>query len=228
MCKCTEGSPGAVGGVLDVIALCALVDLGVELLLSPGVAILARVPHVAVDGITPLVRCLDSRTGSGSILELPGASPPVLVVVILRTSVALSTESWGLLARLSFVVCQNIRCIQPLGVVVEEAALLVEAVGAHPLPLAVHEGRLLPAVIHRGPEIIGAVGEGAVGPVLDAVSPVVRVVNTHPCLVIPQVISPFSVPSSAVKQRAAEIEIAIENQVCDVLAIRCQSMRIHY
>ena len=228
MFKSTESSPGAVGGVLYVIALGALVDLGVELLLSPGVAILARVPHVAVDRITPLVCCLDSRTGCGPILELPGASPPVLVVVILRTSVALSTESWGLLARLSFVVGQNISRIQPLGVVVEEAALLVQTVGAHPLPLAVHEGRLLPAVIHRGPEIIGAVGEGAVGPVLDAVPPVVRVVDTHPRLVIPQVISPFSVPSSAVKQRAAEIKIVIENQVCDVLAIRCQSMRIHY
>ena len=213
MSKCTECAPGAVGSVLDVITLGALVDLGVELLLGPGVAILARVPHVAVDGIAPLIRCLDSRTGCGPILELPGAPSPVLVIVILRTGVALSTESWGLLARLSFVVGQNISCVQPLGVVVEEAALLVQTVGAHPLPLAVHEGRLLPGVIDRGPEIIGAVGEGAVGPVLDAVSPVVSVMDAHPGLVIPQVISPLSVPGSAVKQRAAEIEIAIENQV---------------
>jgi hypothetical protein len=33
--KCTEGSPGAVAGVLNVVALGGLVDLGMELLLCP-------------------------------------------------------------------------------------------------------------------------------------------------------------------------------------------------
>jgi hypothetical protein len=33
--KCTEGSPRAVAGVLNVVALGGLVDLGMELLLCP-------------------------------------------------------------------------------------------------------------------------------------------------------------------------------------------------
>ena len=205
--ECTECAPGAVGSVLDVITLGALVDLGVELLLCPGVAVLARVAHVTVDRVAPLVRRLDRGTRGGPVLELPGAPPSVLVVVILGTSIALSAQTRRLLARLSFVVCQDVGGVEPLGVVVEEAALLVQAVGAHPLALAVHQSRLLPAVIDRGPEIIGAVGEGAVRPVLDAVAPVVSVVDTHPRLVIPQVISPLCVPCSAMKQRAAEMRM---------------------
>ena len=208
MCECTEGSPGAVGSVLDVITLGALVDLRVELLLCPGVAVLARVAHVAVHGVAPLIRGFDRGAGRGPVLELPRTPPPILVVVILGAGVALSAQPRGLLARLCFVVGQHVGGVEPLGVVVEEAALLVEAVGAHPLPLAIHEGRLLPAVVHRGPEIVGAVGEGAVRPVLDAVAPVVRVVDAHPRLVIPQVISPLRVPGSAVKQGAAEMKIA--------------------
>ena len=210
MRECTESASGAVGSVLDVVTLGALVDLGVELLLRPGVAVLARVPHVAVDGVAPLIRRLDCGARGGPVLVLAGAPPPVLVVVILRTGVALSAETWWLLARLSFVVGQDVGGVEPLGVVVEEAALLVQAVGAHPLALAVHQRRLLPGVIDRGPEIIGAVGKGAVRPVLDAVAPVVGVMDTHPRLVIPQVVSPLCVPGSAMEQGAAEMRIVFK------------------
>ena len=48
------------------------------------------VPLVAVGGVPPLVRCLDCRTRSAPVLELLGTPPPVLVVVELRTRVALS------------------------------------------------------------------------------------------------------------------------------------------
>ena len=58
MCECTECAPGAVGSVLDVITLGALVDLGVELLLCPGVAILAVVTALARHGVSPLVSSL--------------------------------------------------------------------------------------------------------------------------------------------------------------------------
>ena len=90
MCEGAEGPAGAVGGVLDVVTLGRLVDLGVELLLGPGVAVLAVVPLVAVGRVPPLVRCLDCRTRSAPVLELLGTPPPVLVVVKLRTRVALS------------------------------------------------------------------------------------------------------------------------------------------
>ena len=125
MCKCTECAPGTVGSVLDVITLGRLVDLGVELLLGPGVAVLTRVAHLAVDGVAPLVRRLYRGAGGGPVLVLPGAPPPVLVVVILRAGVALSTQTGRLLARFGFVVCQDVGRVQPLGVVVEEAALLI-------------------------------------------------------------------------------------------------------
>ena len=90
MCEGTECSSGTVAGVDDVIAFGGLVDLGVELLLGPGVAVLAVVPLVAVGRVPPLVRCLDCRTRSAPVLELLGTPPPVLVVVKLRTRVALS------------------------------------------------------------------------------------------------------------------------------------------
>ncbi len=55
----------------------------------PGMAILAIVPTITVDGIAPLVRRLDVGTGRRPVLELLRASPPVLVVVELGAGVPL-------------------------------------------------------------------------------------------------------------------------------------------
>ena len=95
MCKCTECAPGTVGSVLDVITLGRLVDLGVELLLSPGVAVLTRVAHLAVDGVAPLVRRLHRGARRRAVLELLGTPPPVLVVVELGARVPLPAENMG-------------------------------------------------------------------------------------------------------------------------------------
>ena len=55
-------------------------------------------------------------------------------------------------------------------------------------------------------EIAESVGEGAVGPVLDAEAPVVGVVDAHPRLVILQVVATLSVSGGAMEKRAAEIK----------------------
>ena len=75
------------------------------------------------------------------ILEFLGAAPLVLVVVELGAGVALPAQPRRLLAGLCLVVGQHVGRVQPLGVVVEEAALLVEAVEAdHRVHLAVLDG----------------------------------------------------------------------------------------
>ena len=47
-------------------------------------------------------------------------------------------------------------------------------------------------------------GKGAMGAVLDAVAPVVCVVDTHPRLVIPQVVPSLRVPGCSVEQWTSE------------------------
>lgn len=63
MCKRTEGTTWAEVLLLDVIALGALVDLRVKLLLSPGVTIGAIVFVFAVGRVAPLVTLLHTGTG---------------------------------------------------------------------------------------------------------------------------------------------------------------------
>ena len=65
MRKGAERAPGAVGGVLYVVALCGLVYFRVELLLCAGVAVLALVPRIAGHGVAPLVARLHLRARGG-------------------------------------------------------------------------------------------------------------------------------------------------------------------
>ena len=110
MGKCTEGAPRAIARVLDVVTLCRLVNLWVELLLSPaklefrwlagsrlylvggdipGVAVLAIVSCITVHGVAPLVGSLHRRAGGAAVLVLSRAASPVLVVVELGTRIPL-------------------------------------------------------------------------------------------------------------------------------------------
>ena len=66
MSECTESAPRAVAGVLDVVALGGLVDLWMELLLCPRVAVLAVLSGLAGHGVAPLVPCFDLWTGRRS------------------------------------------------------------------------------------------------------------------------------------------------------------------
>ena len=122
-----------------------------------------------------------------------------MTVLMLKTIIP--AEPRWFLARFCFVIGQDICSVQPLGVIVEEAALLVQAVGAEPVlgPRLQHLA-LLPAVVHRGPQVVGAVGEGAVGAVLDAVAAVVGVVDAHAGLVVAEVVAPLRVPGSSVQE----------------------------
>ena len=97
--------------------------------------ILAVVARITVHGVPPLVRSLHGRAGGGPVLVLLGAASPVLVVVELGTGVPLATQPGGLLAGLGLVVRQDVGGVQPLGVVVQERALLVQAIWSHSIIL---------------------------------------------------------------------------------------------
>ena len=56
--------------------------------------------------------------------------------MVLRTGVSLAAQPGRLLAGLSFVVGQHVRGVLPLGVVVEEVALLVQRVWSHSVLVA--------------------------------------------------------------------------------------------
>ena len=58
-------------------------------------------------------------------------------------------------------------------------------------------------VVDGRAEVVGAVGEGAVRPVLDAVAAVVGVVHAHARLVILEVVPPLRVARRPVQERAA-------------------------
>lgn len=127
-----------------------------KLLLGARVAVLTRVPGLALSRIAPLVAAFDLRARGRAVLVLPRAPPLVLekkrrnpfcerkvpsekdmkrrmnphfVVVVLRTRVALTTKSRRFLADLRFVVRQHVPGVLPLGIVVHHATLLVEDVG---------------------------------------------------------------------------------------------------
>merc|ERR1719382_153083 len=201
MGKCTEGAPRAIARVLDVVTLCRLVNLGVELLLSPGVAVLAIVSCITVRRVAPLVGSLHRGTGGAAVLVLPWTPPPVLVVVELGTSIALPTQPGRLLARLRLVVGEHVGRVQPLGVVVQQASLLVQAVWTKPILITrlVHFP-CFPAIVHGRSEVVCPMGESAMGSVLDTVAAVVCVVDAHPGLVIPQVVPSLRVPGCSVEQ----------------------------
>ena len=95
MCKCTKCSAGTIASVLNVVTFGRFVDLGVELLLCAGVTVLTIVTTITVNWITPFFSNLDCRTRGGSILVLAWTSPPVLVVVKLRTCIPLPEDKMG-------------------------------------------------------------------------------------------------------------------------------------
>ena len=118
--------------------------------------VLAVVPRITVHGVAPLVRGLDGGAGGGPILVLLGAASPILVIVELGTSVALATQPGGLLAGFCLVVGQHVGGVQPLGVVVQERPLLVQAIWSHPVILAsIQHFFLLPRceiIINQSPD----------------------------------------------------------------------------
>ena len=127
---------------------------------------------------------LHNRTSTNScspVFVLLGAPPPVFIVVELRAGVSLSAQSRWFLARLSFVVCQHVRRVQPLRIIIEQGALLVQAVGAHPVIVAVHHLPLFSAVVHWWSEIICSVGECTMWAIFDAeTSAIIRVLTPLP------------------------------------------------
>ena len=99
-----------------VVAFGRLVNFGMELLFGSGVAVGAVVAALAVGGFSPLVAVFHVGTRRRSILERLGTSPAIFVVVILRASVALPTQTRRTTALIRLVVGQHKRRALPLGV----------------------------------------------------------------------------------------------------------------
>lgn len=79
------------------------------------------------------------------VLIFLGTPPLVLIVVKLRARVSLPAQTGRLLARLRLVVGQDVRRVQPFGVVVQETPFFVEAVlTSQVVGLAVLYGLQLP------------------------------------------------------------------------------------
>lgn len=71
MRKGTKEPPGAVAGLLHIVALGGLVYLGVELLLGACVAVPAAVPGLAVTRLPPLLTVLHVWTWSATVFIFP-------------------------------------------------------------------------------------------------------------------------------------------------------------
>ncbi len=132
------------------------------------------------------------------VFELLRTPPLVFVVVKLGTGVALATEARGFLAGFGFVVCQDIGCVQPFWIIVQQAPLLVEAVRSYDGiggGLAVLDGGELANVVDGWPEIVVAVGKSTMGPIFHAEPSVVGVVDAHSRLVIFEMVPSLRVSS---------------------------------
>lgn len=78
--------------LLNIIALGALVDLRVKLLLSSRVAVLTLLVILAVARLAPLVALLDARTGRRAVVEVLWRPTTVPVVVVLWTGISVERK----------------------------------------------------------------------------------------------------------------------------------------
>lgn len=110
--------------------------------------------------------------------------------MILWTRVALATESWGSFALLGLVVTEHIIRVLPPGVFTDCVAVLVEI--GHQDTVGVDLASILtknlplnfPDVVHGVSEVVQAVRERTVRPVLNAVAAGVRVIDADSRFVI--------------------------------------------
>lgn len=201
MCESTEDSSWTVTSLLYVIALGRFVNFRMELLFRARMTINTVITLIAIAWFAPFFSMFDVWTGGRAILVLPGAPSLVLTVVVLGAGVTLPAQSGRSLAGLGLVVAEHVGRVLPLGVLVHEVALLVEDVGPVSGGVGI-EVRILHRldlldIVDRRPEVVVAMGEGAVRPVFNAVAPRVRVVDAHAGLVIAQVVASLRVARSA-------------------------------
>ena len=99
-----------------IIAFGRLVNLRVKLLFRSGVAVGALVAAVAVGRFAPLVAVFDVGAGRRPVLERLGTPAAVLVVVVLRAGVALTTKTRRTATLIRLVIGQNERRALPFRV----------------------------------------------------------------------------------------------------------------
>ena len=87
-----------------------------ELLFGPGVTIGAMIAAFAVGRFSPLVAVFDVGTRRRSVLEGLRTAAPVFVVVVLRASVTLTTQTRRTTALIRLVIGQHERRALPFGI----------------------------------------------------------------------------------------------------------------
>lgn len=187
MSESAENGPRTISSLLNIVALGRLVDLRVKLLFSTGVTVLTIVTSFAVSWFTPFLTMLYTGTRCRSVLIFSGTASFVLAIVVLRTGIALSAESWGPFTWFCLVVGQNVVCVLPLRVFIHQIPLFVQHVGSvHRFPAGfgrLHGLQLLD-VVHWRTLIVDAVGECTVVAIFDAIATGIGVVNAHACFVV--------------------------------------------
>lgn len=211
MGKCTEDGPGTVARLLNVVAFGGLVDLRMELLLRPGVAVLAAIARLAIRRLAPLLAVLHIGTGRGPVLVLPWAAPLVLAVVILGTRVALPTEARWSLTWLRLVIGEYVVCVLPLRILIHQITLLVQGIRAvqstvHSV-LGILQCLQLFDVEHGRSLILRSMGKRTVVAILYTVATRIGIVDAHACFVVAQVIATFRIPRGPVQELAPKIRI---------------------
>ena len=127
--------------------------------------------------------------------------------MILGTGVPLPAESGRPLARLGLVITEDVGRVLPLGILVHQVPLLVQyirpVVGAVTVEVRVLHRLELFDIVDRRTQVVVAMGERAVRPVLDAEATGVSVVHAHAGLVVAQVVAAFRVARRTVEVRAS-------------------------
>lgn len=125
--------------------------------------------------------------------------------MILRAGVALPAEPRRSLARLGLVVAQHVVRVLPLWVLVHQVTLLVEDVRPVRRGIRIRVRILqrldLLDVVHGRAQVVIAVRERAMRPILHAKPTGVGVVHAHARLVVAQMITPLRVTRGTMQKR---------------------------
>ena len=107
MCKSTKVPPRAIPTLLHIIALIALINIVMKLLLRPGVAKITIVSVHALTRVFPVHAHFHVGTRGASVIKRFRASSPVSRVMVVRTRVTLSAKPRRFRALFRFVMNLN-------------------------------------------------------------------------------------------------------------------------
>lgn len=129
MSESTERPSRTVATLLNVIAFGGFVDLRVELLFCPRVAVRTAFSALTFTRVPPLITVLHRGTRQGSVFVFVRAPPAVFAVVIVGTCIALTAQPRRFFAKLSLVVREHETVVLPAWIFTQD--LLYECSAGH-------------------------------------------------------------------------------------------------